>query len=26
VKAGLPLTHLVPDSVAEAIRNNRLYL
>ena len=26
VRAGLPLTHLVPDSVAEAIRNNRLYL
>ena len=26
VKAGLPIDHLVPDSVAEAIRNNRLYL
>ena len=26
VKSGLPIDHLVPDSVAEAIRNNRLYL
>jgi len=26
VKAGLPIRHLVPDRVAEAIRNNRLYL
>ena len=26
VKAGLPIDHLVPDLVAEAIRNNRLYL
>jgi nicotinate-nucleotide adenylyltransferase len=26
VKAGLPIAHLVPDRVAEAIRNNRLYL
>jgi nicotinate-nucleotide adenylyltransferase len=26
VKAGLPIDHLVPDTVAEAIRNNRLYL
>lgn len=26
VKAGLPIAHLVPDSVAEAICNNRLYL
>jgi nicotinate-nucleotide adenylyltransferase len=26
VKAGLPIDHLVPDRVAEAIRNNRLYL
>ena len=26
VKAGLPIDHLVPESVAEAIRNNRLYL
>jgi nicotinate-nucleotide adenylyltransferase len=25
-KAGLPLDHLVPGPVAEAIRNNRLYL
>lgn len=25
-KAGLPLEHLVPGPVAEAIRNNRLYL
>jgi nicotinate-nucleotide adenylyltransferase len=26
VKAGLPVGHLVPAGVAEAIRNNRLYL
>jgi nicotinate-nucleotide adenylyltransferase len=26
VKAGLPIEHLVPTGVAEAIRNNRLYL
>ncbi|HOX58642.1 MAG TPA: nicotinate (nicotinamide) nucleotide adenylyltransferase [Candidatus Paceibacterota bacterium] len=26
VKAGLPIEHLVPGRVAEAIRNNRLYL
>ena len=26
VKAGLPIDHLVPEAVAEAIRNNRLYL
>ena len=26
VKAGLPIDHLVPAAVAEAIRNNRLYL
>jgi nicotinic acid mononucleotide adenylyltransferase len=26
IKAGLPLEPLVPDTVAEAIRNNRLYL
>jgi nicotinate-nucleotide adenylyltransferase len=26
VKAGLPIEHLVPGPVAEAIRNNRLYL
>lgn len=26
VKSGLPIEHLVPDCVAEAIRNNRLYL
>ena len=26
VKAGLPIDHLVPDGVAEAIRNKRLYL
>jgi nicotinate-nucleotide adenylyltransferase len=26
VKVGLPIDHLVPDRVAEAIRNNRLYL
>jgi nicotinate-nucleotide adenylyltransferase len=26
VKAGLPIAHLVPGRVAEAIRNNRLYL
>jgi len=26
VKAGMPIEHLVPDAVAEAIRNNRLYL
>ena len=26
VKAGLPIDHLVPPQVAEAIRNNRLYL
>lgn len=26
VRAGLPITGLVPDAVAEAIRNNRLYL
>lgn len=26
VKAGLPLTHLTPAAVAEAIANNRLYL
>jgi len=26
VKAGLPICHLVPGTVAEAIRNNRLYL
>jgi nicotinate-nucleotide adenylyltransferase len=26
VKAGLPIDHLVPQTVAEAIRNNRLYL
>jgi len=26
IKAGLPIDHLVPDTVAEAIRNNRLYL
>jgi nicotinate-nucleotide adenylyltransferase len=26
VRAGLPIEHLVPDTVAEAIRNNRLYL
>ena len=26
VKAGLPIDHLVPDPIAEAIRNNRLYL
>ncbi|HWV98330.1 MAG TPA: nicotinate-nucleotide adenylyltransferase [Candidatus Acidoferrum sp.] len=25
IKAGLPIDHLVPDAVAEAIRNNRLY-
>jgi len=25
-KAGLPINHLVPSPVAEAIRNNRLYL
>jgi nicotinate-nucleotide adenylyltransferase len=25
-KAGLPIGHLVPERVAEAIRNNRLYL
>ena len=26
VKGGLPIQHLVPETVAEAIRNNRLYL
>jgi nicotinate-nucleotide adenylyltransferase len=26
VKAGLPITHLTPVPVAEAIANNRLYL
>jgi nicotinic acid mononucleotide adenylyltransferase len=26
VKAGLPIDHLVPPLVAEAIRNYRLYL
>lgn len=26
VKAGMPIDHLVPDPVAEAIRNNGLYL
>jgi nicotinate-nucleotide adenylyltransferase len=26
VRAGLPIDHLVPETVAEAIRNNRLYL
>ncbi len=26
VKAGLPIEHLVPETVAEGIRNNRLYL
>jgi nicotinate-nucleotide adenylyltransferase len=26
VKAGLPIDHLVPQAVAEAIRNNQLYL
>lgn len=26
VKAGLPIEHLLPETVAEAIRNNRLYL
>lgn len=26
VKAGMPIAHLVPDRVAEAIRNNGLYL
>jgi nicotinate-nucleotide adenylyltransferase len=26
VKSGLPVQHLVPAAVAEAIRNNRLYL
>jgi nicotinate-nucleotide adenylyltransferase len=26
VQAGLPLSGLLPDAVAEAIRNNRLYL
>jgi nicotinate-nucleotide adenylyltransferase len=26
VKAGLPVEHLLPPAVAEAIRNNRLYL
>ena len=26
VKAGLPVRHLTPDAVAEAIANNRLYL
>ena len=26
IKEGLPLDHLVPPAVAEAIRNNRLYL
>jgi nicotinate-nucleotide adenylyltransferase len=26
LKAGLAVNHLVPDAVAEAIRNNRLYL
>ncbi len=26
VKAGLPIDHLVPPAVAEAIRNNQLYL
>ncbi len=26
VKAGSPIDHLVPEAVAEAIRNNRLYL
>jgi nicotinate-nucleotide adenylyltransferase len=26
VKGGLPIEHLVPQTVAEAIRNNRLYL
>jgi nicotinate-nucleotide adenylyltransferase len=26
VKAGLPIDHLVPPPVAEAIRQNRLYL
>lgn len=26
VKAGMPIEHLVPAAVAEAIRNNRLYL
>jgi nicotinate-nucleotide adenylyltransferase len=25
-KAGLPINHLVPSAVAEAVRNNRLYL
>jgi nicotinate-nucleotide adenylyltransferase len=26
VQAGLPIEHLVPQAIAEAIRNNRLYL
>jgi nicotinic acid mononucleotide adenylyltransferase len=26
VKAGLPIDALVPPAVAEAVRNNRLYL
>ncbi|HLP78428.1 MAG TPA: nicotinate (nicotinamide) nucleotide adenylyltransferase [Candidatus Paceibacterota bacterium] len=26
VKAGMPIDHLVPSAVAEAVRNNRLYL
>src|ERR1035441_4563048 len=26
IKAGLPIDHLVPETVAEAMRNNRLYL
>ena len=26
IKAGLPIDHLVPAAVAEAIRNNGLYL
>ena len=26
VRAGLPIEHLVPSAVAEAVRNNRLYL
>jgi len=26
IKSGLPIGHMVPETVAEAIRNNRLYL
>jgi nicotinate-nucleotide adenylyltransferase len=26
IKDGLPLTHLLPDAVAETLANNRLYL